>query len=37
VILANEFGYTDKNNFEIIINQIQEIQKMITGLYKSFN
>lgn len=35
VILANEFGYTDKNNFELIINQIQEIQKMIIGLYNS--
>lgn len=37
LILANEFGYIDKNNFEITINQIQETQKMITGLYKSIN
>jgi four helix bundle protein len=37
VILANEFGYTDKNNFEILINQIQEIQKMIIGLHNSIN
>lgn len=35
VILANEFRYTDKNNFELIINQIQEIQKMLIGLYNS--
>ena len=37
VILANEFGYTDKYNVEILINQIQEIQKMIIGLHKSIN
>lgn len=35
MILAYEFGYIDKTDYQNIIIQINEIQKMIGGLQKS--
>lgn len=37
VILASEFGYLAKPVFETTTIQINEIQKMISGLHKSLN
>ena len=37
IILANEFGYMQQLDFQNIILQINELQKMIGGLQKSLN
>ncbi|MCY1538435.1 four helix bundle protein [compost metagenome] len=37
LILSSEFGYIEKEHFESIISQINEVQKMITGLQKSLH
>ena len=37
IILANEFGYINNDDLNKIIKQIQEVQKMLVGLYKSLS
>ncbi|MEJ5993405.1 four helix bundle protein [Pedobacter sp. Du54] len=37
IILANEFGYIEKQTLDNIILQINELQKMIGGLQKSLS
>jgi four helix bundle protein len=37
LIISTELGFLNKNNFEDISSELDEIQKMITGLQKNLN
>ena len=37
LIISKELGFIDNNIFVLILSELEEIQKMITGLQKSLN